>query len=65
MSGARWARVHLVATFVWAALAVPTVLLWSRSVLWIGLISVYANVVTHISAWQAARVERKQDDPDA
>lgn len=46
---------HLIATFVWAVLAVPTVLYWHDSILWVGLISVYANVVGHWGAWEAAR----------
>lgn len=38
---------ELVLTLVWCGLMVPTVTLWSQSVLWIGIISVYAIVVTH------------------
>jgi hypothetical protein len=53
---------HAVLTVVWAALAVPTVLWWHDSVLWVGLISVYANVVGHASAWQASRAEKAAQD---
>jgi hypothetical protein len=32
------------------------------SIVWIALMSVWANFVGHFSSWQAARVEVKQDD---
>lgn len=53
---------HAALTVVWAVLAVPTVLWWHDSVLWVGLISVYANVVGHASAWQATRAEKAARD---
>jgi hypothetical protein len=55
----RSARFHLVATFVWAALAVPTVLWWRDSVFWVALMSLYANLVGHWAAYQAARAEER------
>lgn len=60
-------RVHAVATLVWIALAVPTLLLWRDSVLWVALMSVWANVAGHWSAWQATRVEddATEDDDDS
>lgn len=62
MSGARFRMLHGWATLVWAGLAVPTVLVWRDSVLWIALMSVWANVVSHWGAWQAARVEAQNGD---
>lgn len=50
-------RFHAVATVIWAALAIPTVVWWSDSILWVGLMSVWANVAGHWSAWQASRAE--------
>lgn len=38
-------------------LIVPTVLWWHDSVLWLGLISCYANAVGHFSAYQGSRAE--------
>ena len=32
------------------------------SIIWIALMSVWANFVGHFSSWQAARVEVKQDE---
>jgi branched-subunit amino acid transport protein len=52
-----WRHLHAAAVAVWAALTVPTVLWWHDSVLWVGLMSCYANLVGHFSAYQAARAE--------
>lgn len=61
---ATWVKFHAVLTPVWFLLIIPTVLFWSESVLWVGLISCYANAVGHFSAWQASRAERESDDDD-
>lgn len=50
-------RVHLVMTWVWVGLAVPTLLWWRDSVLFVALISLYANFVGHLSCYQASRAE--------
>lgn len=47
-------QVHLALAVGWALLAVPTILWWSKSILWVLMISVYANFVGHISAAEAA-----------
>jgi hypothetical protein len=52
-------RLHLALTLLWASLIVPTVLWWGESVLWVSIISVYANFVGHWSSFQAARAEEK------
>jgi hypothetical protein len=46
-------------TLVWGALALPTVLFWRESILWVAFMSLYANMVGHWSAYQAARAEEK------
>jgi hypothetical protein len=51
------ARFHLAMMFVWAFLAIPTVLLWKESILWVAFMSLYANFVGHFSGWDAARAE--------
>lgn len=38
-------------------LIIPTVLWWHDSVLWVGLISCYANAVGHFAAYQGTRAE--------
>jgi hypothetical protein len=45
------------ATLAWLLLSVPAVLWWRDSVPFLVFVSVYANVVGHASAWQAARAE--------
>ena len=51
-------KLHLILAVVWAILMIPTVTIWQDSVMWVGIISVYANVVSHWGAYQAARAER-------
>lgn len=53
-------RAHLVMAGVWALLAVPTVLWWSESVLWVAFLSLYANFAAEIASYQAGRAEEKQ-----
>lgn len=48
---------HAVMTVVWFGAVAPTVIWWHDSVLWIALISCYANAVGHFSAWQGSRAE--------
>lgn len=50
-------RFHAVATVAWLVLTVPSVLWWKNSILWVILLSVWANVASHFGAWQAARAE--------
>lgn len=57
MTARRLQVVHLTLAIVWGLMAVPTVLLWADSVLYIGLISVYAIVIAHLAAYDAARAE--------
>jgi len=54
-------RLHAVATLAWLLLVVPTVVWWRESVFWISLMSIYAVVVSHATAWQAARAEDAAD----
>lgn len=50
-------------TLVWGTLIPITIVTTLKhSILWIALMSVWANFVGHFSSWQAARVEVKQDD---
>lgn len=55
-------RFNAVMTIVWLALVVPTVLLWRESILWIALMSVWANVAGHMGAWAGARAEEMAKD---
>lgn len=50
-------KFHGIATLVWAALVVPTILWWRESVPWLVFMSIYTVIVDHAGAWQAARAE--------
>lgn len=52
---------HKWATIVWIILLVPSVLWWNQAILWVVLMSVWANIAGHWSAYQASRAELKQD----
>jgi hypothetical protein len=45
----KWVQLALATT--WALLAIPTALFWSNSVLWVGLMSVYACAGLHLGAF--------------
>ena len=53
---------HLVFTVLWGVAAIPTVLLWADSILWVGLMSCWANFASHFAAYQASRVEVQNDE---
>jgi len=55
-------KFHLFATVVFLVLIPPSMILWAESVPYLVAISVWANFAGHLSAWQAARVEVKQDE---
>lgn len=52
-------RLHKWATIAWMLLLIPTMLWWKNSITWVAVMSLYANVVGHWSAYQAARSEEK------
>lgn len=55
-----WRRVHATLTIAWFAAVIPTLLVWSESVLWVALMSCWANAAAHFSAWQGARAEEHE-----
>ena len=57
-------KFHGIMTVVWIFLLIPSLLFWSQSVLWVVLMSVWANIAGHWSAWQAARGEVKTDEQE-
>lgn len=50
-------KFHGWATVVWFILAVPICILLANSLAFVVWVSVYAVVIGHFSAWQAARAE--------
>jgi hypothetical protein len=63
--GSGMVRAHAIGTIVWVVLVVPTILWWRDSILWVLIMSLWANVSTHWGAWQAARAEQAQRDTAA
>ncbi len=55
-------RIHLTLMCVWASLIVPTLLWWSHSVLWVALMSIWANFAAHAAAYQAHREQKESGD---
>ncbi|PRH79354.1 hypothetical protein C6N75_09725 [Streptomyces solincola] len=51
------ARLHVAMALLWFLLIIPTMLWWKESILWVLLISIYANIVGHWGAYQAAKAE--------
>jgi hypothetical protein len=51
-------------TVIWFTLAFPICIFLSQSVPFLVFISVYAVVTGHLSTWQAARVEARQEEDD-
>ena len=55
-------RCHLVAAIMWFVLAIPSVIWWKDSVLWVIIISIYANIVGHLSGYSAARADQAAEE---
>lgn len=62
MSARTLMRMNEVATVVWCLLIPPSLLWWHNSVLWVVLMSLWANVASHFSAAIAARAELAAED---
>jgi hypothetical protein len=52
---------HLGMMVIWGVLLVRKRLLWPHSILWVALMSLYANFVDHFSAYEAARAARLEE----
>ncbi|VFZ45247.1 transporter [Klebsiella quasipneumoniae] len=55
-------RCHLVAAVMWVGLAIPSLIWRKDSVLWVILISIYANIVGHLSGYSAARADQAAEE---
>lgn len=55
-------RCHLVAAVMWVGLVIPSLIWWKDSVLWVILISIYANIVGHLSGYSAARADQAAEE---
>ncbi|MCP6238412.1 hypothetical protein NL433_04860 [Klebsiella pneumoniae] len=57
-------RCHLVAAAMWVGLAIPSLIWWKDSVLCVILISIYANIVGHLSGYSAARADQAAEESE-
>ncbi|HBZ3179338.1 TPA: hypothetical protein MHM81_04805 [Klebsiella pneumoniae] len=57
-------RCHLVAAVMWVGLAIPSLIWWKDSVLWVILFSIYANIVGHLSGYSAARADQAAEESE-
>lgn len=55
-------QLHKCLAVFWALLTIPTVLWWRDSVFFVSIVSIYANLVGHWSAFQASKAEEKVDE---
>lgn len=60
---------HRVLQWTWAILAIPTLLWWRESIIWVAFMSLYANFVGHAGAAEAAEgkihaMEHGEDSED-
>lgn len=49
-------------TVFWLGLIAPTLIWWRDSVLWVAILSIWANVISHYTAYLSARVEVREED---
>lgn len=56
---------HLTMMIVWPILAIPTILWWKSSVLWVAVLSLYANFAGEFAAWHSSRTEKAVEDADS
>ncbi|EIW1720675.1 TPA: hypothetical protein L7504_004937 [Klebsiella pneumoniae] len=49
---------------MWVGLAIPSLIWWKDSVLWVILISIYANIVGHLSGYSAARADQAAEESE-
>lgn len=47
--------VHLLLGIFWIIMAVPTLIFWKDSILLVLIMSLYANIESSFSAWEASR----------
>ena len=55
-------QMHGYLTLFWVAALFVTVGWWRDSILWVALMSVWANIAGHWSAWQAVNAEIQTKD---
>lgn len=59
-----WLRENhdLVESIIWIVLLIPTVLWWKDAVLWVAIMSIYANQKTALAAWKGQRAKKAAEE---
>jgi hypothetical protein len=52
-------KVNLFFVIFWLVMIAPTVLVWSTSVLWVGFLSIWALIVSHMDGYLVGGVEQE------
>lgn len=55
---------HLCEAYLWVVLAIPSILWWKNSILWVITISLYANYKTAISANEGRKARKAAESSD-
>lgn len=50
-----WANLWF--TLIWLVLIIPTLFWWTDSILWVAVMSIWANVASHFAGFIAGRTE--------
>lgn len=53
---------HLYEAILWVFLAIPTLLWWKESILWVALMSLYANYKTAIGAHEGRQARKNTEE---
>jgi hypothetical protein len=61
-SAKTWRHAHATLTAAWALSIIPTLLWWKDSILWVALMSAWANMAAHFAAWQGTRAEEENNN---
>lgn len=58
MTAPQLRRIHLAMAVIWGTAGMAYTIVWgAQSILWVGLMSAYALVISHLAAYDAARAE--------
>lgn len=55
-------KFHAAAVVVWVLLIPPTLFWWKESILWVAMMSIWANIASHWSAFQATGAEQEANN---
>lgn len=53
---------NLFFTIFWLIMIFPTVMWWKSSILWVAMMSIWANIASHFAGYIAARFEKTQKE---